>query len=72
MSSPVTIELQAKIAQWRLKAQDGTLTQAEMIEAVKLLRAGRVSAAAHTPAAKRKKAIAEIPSADEMLKDLGM
>ena len=45
MSSPVPLELQAKIADWRLRAADGTLTLEEMKEGVRYLRAGRVSAA---------------------------
>ena len=70
MSSPVPLELQAKIANWRLKAAEGSLSLDEMKEAVKHLRAGRISAASQTPAAKRKKAIADIPTADDMLADL--
>lgn len=72
MSSPVPYELQAKIASWRLRAAEGTLTLDEMKEAVKHLRAGRLSAAqaAGASASKRKRAIAEIPSAEDMLADL--
>lgn len=68
MSSPVPPELQAKISNWRLRAAEGTLTIDEMREAIKFLRAGRVQAAAAS--AKRKTAIAAIPSADDMLSDL--
>lgn len=70
--SPVSFELSAKIAAWRLKAAEGTLTLEEMKEATKYLRAGRMQAgaAASASVAKRKKAIAEIPNAEDMLNDL--
>lgn len=72
MSSPIPLELQAKISSWRLRAADGTLTLEEMKEAVKYLRAGRLGAAtaAASAARTRKKAIAEIPSAGDMLNEL--
>lgn len=70
MSSPVPLELQAKIASWRLRAADGTLTLAEMKEAIVFLRACRVAAANSSAATKRKAAIAVIPSAEDMLNDL--
>jgi len=71
MSSPISAELQAKISDWRLKAAAGTLSLDEMREAIKYLRAGRVQAAVASAASKRKTAIAVIPSADDMLADLG-
>lgn len=70
MSSPVPPELQAKIQSWRLRSAEGTLSLDEMKAAVDHLRSGRVSAASASTAAKRKAAIAVIPSADEMLGDL--
>lgn len=72
MSNPVPLELQAKIATWRIKAAEGTLTLEEMKEGIILLRAGRCTAAvaAQSAAKTRKRAIAEIPSADDMLADL--
>jgi hypothetical protein len=70
MSNPVPLELQAKIASWRLRAADGTLTLEEMREAILHLRAGRVSAQAASATAKRKKAIAEIPKAADLLDEL--
>jgi hypothetical protein len=70
MADPVPYELQSKIAAWRLKAAEKTLTLEEMKEAVIYLRAGRVNAASSAAATKRKKAIAAIPSADDMLSDL--
>lgn len=70
MSNPVPLELQAKIANWRIRADTSELTLDEMKEAIVYLRAGRLAAAAQTTAAKVKKAKAVIPSADEMLDDL--
>lgn len=70
MSSPVPLELQSKIADWRRRSAEGTLELAEMKEAVLHLRAGRINAANTSAASKRKKAIAEIPHADDMLDEL--
>ena len=69
MSSPVPLELQAKIASWRQRASEGTLTLDEMKEAILHLRAGRVSAANAASSAKRKKT-SVAPPADDMLADL--
>ena len=63
-------EAQAKIAAWRLKVADGTISQDEMKEAIILLCAGRVSSAAAASASKRKRAIAEIPAADDLLGEI--
>ena len=70
MSNPVSIELQQKIAVWRQRAAEGTLTLDDMKEAIIHLRAGRVNAANASAASKRKKAIAEIPAAGDMLDEL--
>lgn len=72
MTNPVPLDLQAKISTWRMKAAEGTLTLDEMKEGIVLLRAGRCAAAvaSSTSAAKRKKSIAEIPSAEDMLGEL--
>ena len=64
-------ELQSKIAIWRQKAVEGTLTVPEMKEAILALRAGRVSAAHASEGAKRKAAKTAIPSADDLLSELG-
>lgn len=63
-------ELLAKIALWRAKCADGTMTVADYREAIKELRAGRVSAAVSSESARRTKAKAVIPTADEMLNEL--
>lgn len=70
MSGPIPIELQQKIANWRRKAAEGTLTLDDMKEAILHLRQGRVAAANASAASKRKKAIAEIPAAADMLSEL--
>ena len=68
--NPIPLELQAKIADWRLKAATGELTLEEMKEAIRFLRAGREAAAVSPSAALRKKAIAVIPSAEDLLSEL--
>lgn len=70
MSEAQSPELRGKIAIWRQKQEDGTLTLDDMREAILALRQGRVSAVSESPAAKRKKAIAAVPDADDMLSDL--
>lgn len=65
-------ELQSKIALWRQKAVNGTLTQDEMREAILALRADRVGAAVASAASKRSKAKAEIPDADDLLAEMGL
>lgn len=60
-------ELQAKLAGWRMKAAAGELTEAECKEIVVALRAGRVAAAVSGEAKTRKKAIAVIPNANDLL-----
>lgn len=69
MTSPVPLELQEKITSWRLRSAEGSLTLEEMKAAIIYLRAGRVQAATSS-AAKRKKSIAAIPSAQDMLSEL--
>ena len=64
-------EVSAKIAIYRQKAVDGTLSLEECREAVELLRAGRVSAAYSGETTKRAKAKAAIPAADDLLAELG-
>lgn len=66
----MTPELNAKIAIWRQKALDGELSLEETREAIAALRQGRVSAAHASEASRRKKAVAEIPKADDLLAEL--
>lgn len=73
MASPYSLETQSKIAIFRQKAIDGTLTKEDMIEAVKIMRGDRKAAASATASSgtsRRAKAKAEIKSADEMLDEL--
>lgn len=63
-------ETQAKIAAYRLKATVGELTLEDCQDIVRHLREGRVTAAAASDGARRKKAIAAIPSAADMLGDM--
>jgi len=69
MFDPAT---QSKIALWRQKAQEGTLSEEEMLEAVRIIRAGRMSAAVATEkATSRKKAAAvAAPSGDDLLGEM--
>ena len=72
----MTPELNAKIALWRQQLASGSLSPAEeealMVEAVKVLRAGRVGAAIASDTSRRAKAKAEIPSADDLLGEMGL
>ena len=74
MSNPIPLELQSKIAAWRLKAAEGTLTLDEMKEAIVHLRAGRLSAAVAASTAKKvsatgaKKTI--ISNSDDLLDEI--
>jgi hypothetical protein len=63
-------ELQQQIAIWRQKCADNTITQEEMRAAVIHLRAGRVAAAAASTASRVKRAVAEVPKADDLLAEL--
>lgn len=65
MHSP---ELQSRIALWRAKCQDGTMTSEEYLEAIALLREGRL-AAAHAAAKSKSKARPAVDG-DALLGDL--
>lgn len=68
----VSTEMQSKIALWRARAEAGTLTEEEMVEGIKALRADRFGAATASDAAKKKRAQAVIPDADDLLKEMGI
>lgn len=75
MSSAQSPELLNQIKIWQQKSTDGTITLEEMREAVKILRAGRVSAITEAGVAKRAaagKGKSKTParSADTLLGDL--
>lgn len=63
-------ELQSQIVIWRQKAAEGTLSIDEMRQAVAAIRGDRRGAATASEASRRKAAKKEIPSADDMLKQL--
>lgn len=67
----ISPELQAKFTEWRAKATAKTLSLDEMKEAVRIMRESRYGAQAASDQARRKKARAEVKSADEMLDELG-
>lgn len=67
----MTPEVNQRVAQLRAKAAAGTMTEADMAEAIEILRAGRVGAAAASDGARRKTAKAVIPDADSLLDELG-
>lgn len=60
-------EIHAKMPIWKARAARGELTQAEVFEAMAVLRAGRQSAAEQTVAKRTTRAKAAVPSADDML-----
>ena len=66
----ISPELSARIAVWRQKSLDGTITLDEQREALKLMREGRLAAAQSSAASKRSKAKAAVPNADDLLSEL--
>ena len=62
-------ELSAKLAMWRAKVADNSITQAELQEAVRLLREERRSAVESSAKKRARAAKAEV-NADDLLKDL--
>ena len=65
-----TPEINQRVAILRAKAVAKTLTEADMLEAIKVLRGGRVGAAAASETARRKTVKAAIPDADDLLNEL--
>jgi len=64
---------QTKIAEYRRKAANGTLSLEEMREAIRLLRGERMTASTTATASKRTAAAkAAIPSGDDLLNELGL
>jgi len=70
MTVLISPELQSKIASWRQRAATNELSQEEMKEAIILLRAGRLTAAAASAPARAKAAKAAIPHADDLLDEI--
>lgn len=74
MTEAMSPELLSQVQLWRAKAVEGTLTLEEQVEAIRLLRAGRLAAAER---AKRTRASGAHtkkpgPSADSVLSQLGI
>lgn len=67
----LSAEAQAKMLMWRQKCIDRTISEEEVREAMALLREQRSTAATATAKAKVAKAKAVIPTADDLLKELG-
>jgi len=61
MPSPISPELQSKLAVWRQKASEGTLTMEDMKEGIEFLRADRRAAATQSKSSRTAKAKREIP-----------
>lgn len=70
MSSPVSPELSAKIAGWRLRVAEGTITQEELKEAIIHLRQNRLTAASAAAPSKRGAAKVAAPAASDLLDEL--
>lgn len=66
MTSPISAELQQRIAIWRQRAATGDLTLEECQEAVRMLREGRMEAAKAAQSTKRAAAKKAIPDADTL------
>jgi len=59
-----------RVNQLRMKESAGTLTQDELKEAIKLIRAGRVAAQAASTASKSKTAKKPLKTGDQLLDEL--
>lgn len=75
MTEAMSPELLSQVQLWRAKAVEGTLTLEEQVEAIRLLRAGRLAAAERakrTRAASGPRTRKPGPSADSVLSQLGI
>ena len=68
--SILTDDMRLALAEYRRKALDGTLTLEEMKAAVRLMREGRISAAARSEKSRAAKAAPAAIDSDAMLNDL--
>ena len=57
---------------WRQKCIDGTITKEELTEAMRALRGERMASAQASTKTKTARAKAAIPTADDMLAELGI
>ena len=62
--------INSKMAIFKARAARGELTEAEVFEAMTLLRAGRTAAVQQTAASRTKRAAAAIPDADELVRQM--
>lgn len=67
----MTPETISKIQMWRHKVMQQTITEEDMVEAIKVLRQDRQSAAVASETAKRSRAKAAVPDADDLVNELG-
>jgi len=67
----MNFDLESKIAVWRQKAVENTLTVEEMAEAVKIMRGDRRGAAIASDKSRKSAAKTAIPAADDLLSELG-
>lgn len=65
-------DLVSRVQIWRQRAKEGSLTEADMAEAIAAIRGDRKSAAIASDTSRRKTAKAVVPDADDMLKELGI
>lgn len=71
-TSPISPELQSKIAEWRIKSANGTITLDEMRQAVIAMRDGRTGAQEAAAASGKKSSVKKpVRKADDMLAELG-
>lgn len=64
-------ELQAKMFRWRQRCIEGTITDEDLTEAMTALRGERSAAAQQTKTARTKAAKVAIPSAKDLLDEMG-
>jgi hypothetical protein len=67
----MTPEMNSQISLWRQKALEGTLTQEDLREAIVALRGDRRGASIASENSRRGKAKAVVPSAEDLLAELG-
>lgn len=67
----MTPELNSKITIWRQKALEGTLSVDDLKSAIEALRGDRRGASVASEASRRGKAKVVVPSAEDLLAELG-
>ena len=68
----MTPETNSKIATWRQKALEGTLSVEDLRQAIEVMRGDRRGASVASEASRRKKAKVVVPSAEDLLAELGI